>query len=165
MVKNRNVTLDVLNTGGLTAKRLNCKHPNVTAFECQECRLVFPSFKESIFDSATGVLSFPCLLNIKYVNEFYQQEQKNASVMQVVLAKPKIIYENYKPKNVLEMREYNLYVIDKQLRKMVKRGLLSTDVERIVGTPGQGRHLSAELLTYKALKKNRERVVLCVPID
>ena len=74
MVKNRNVTLDVINTGGLTAKRMNCKHSVVNGHECQECRLVFPSFKDSIFDSPSGNLHFPCLLNIKYVNEFYQQE-------------------------------------------------------------------------------------------
>ena len=97
---------------------------------------MFPSFRESIFDSSSGTLSFPCLLNIRYVNEFYQQEQQKASVMQELLAKPKIIYENYKPKNILEMREYNLYVIDKELKKLVKRGLISPDVERIVGTPG-----------------------------
>jgi hypothetical protein len=33
-----------------------------------------------------------------------------------------IIYENYKPKNVYDMREYILYTIDKSLTKALKRG-------------------------------------------
>jgi len=39
----------------------------------------------------------------------------------MTLGKPKVIYENYKPKNVYEMREYILYTIDKSLTKALKR--------------------------------------------
>jgi hypothetical protein len=39
----------------------------------------------------------------------------------MTLGVPKVIYENYKPKNVYEMREYILYTIDKSLTKALKR--------------------------------------------
>ena len=34
------------------------------------------------------------------------------------------------------MREYNLYVIDKQLKKYLKIGILNQEYTRILGKPG-----------------------------
>ena len=74
--------------------------------------------------------------------------------------KPKVIYENYKPKNVNEMREYILYTIDKSLQNAQKWGQLSNDHLRILGQPGSAKNLSTEIVSYIYIKKNREKRIL-----
>ena len=105
-----------------------------------------PSFKGSIFD--TG--GIPTFFNIKYVNEYLDEIESinigNAS------SKPKIIYECYKPKHIMEMKEYILYTIDKSLKQAEKKGILTNDHLKIMGKPGCGKNLSAELMAYKYIK-------------
>jgi hypothetical protein len=83
-----------------------------------------PYFKGSLFDTA----NITTYLNIRYVNEYFEEPHEAEGC-----GKAKIIYENYKPKNVHEMREYNLYVIDKSLRNAQKRGLLTPDHIKVLG--------------------------------
>ena len=127
---------------------------NVKDYACQECSILIPSFKGSLFDTG-GITTF---LNIKYVNDFVDQIESNNNGM--TSGKPKVIYENYKPKNVQEMREYILYSIDKSIIQASKRGLLSTDHLKILGTPGCGKNLSSEIVSYLVIKKNREKRIL-----
>jgi hypothetical protein len=117
---------------------------------------MMPSFKSSIFDTG-GITTF---LNIKYVNDFVDQIESNNNGM--TSGKPKVIYENYKPKNVNEMREYILYTIDKSLVKAQKRGQLSSEHLRIMGQPGSGKNLSTDIVSYIYIKKNREKRILGV---
>ncbi len=58
------------------------------------------------------------------------------------------------------MREYILYTIDKSLINASKRGQLSTDHLQILGTPGCGKNLSTELVSYIEIKKKREKRIL-----
>lgn len=46
------------------------------------------------------------------------------------------IYDNYKPKNTHEMREYILYTIEKSLMKKRKRGEISDEVWNLLGQIG-----------------------------
>ena len=55
------------------------------------------------------------------------------------------------------MREYILYTIDKSLLQASKRGQLSTDHLKVLGTPGCGKNLSSEIVSYLVIKKNREK--------
>ena len=108
-----------------------------------------------MFDTG-GITTF---LNIKYVNEFVDHFESNNNGM--TLGKPKVIYENYKPKNVYEMREYMLYTIDKSLTKAVKRDQIGEEHLKVLGKPGSGKNLSSELISYIIFKRNRERRILC----
>ena len=108
-----------------------------------------------MFDTG-GITTY---LNIKYVNEFVDQYESNNNGM--TLGRPKVIYENYKPKNVYEMREYILYTIDKSLTKALKRGQISNDHIKALGKPGSGKNLSTELISYIIFKRNKEKRLLC----
>ena len=124
-------------------------------YKCQDCNQFLASFKSSMFDTG-GITTF---LNIKYVNEFVDHFESNNNGM--TLGKPKVIYENYKPKNVYEMREYMLYTIDKSLNKAVKRDQIGEEHLKVLGKPGSGKNLSSELISYIIFKRNRERRILC----
>ena len=108
-----------------------------------------------MFDTG-GITTY---LNIKYVNEFVDHYESNNNGM--TLGKPKVIYQNYKPKNVYEMREYILYTIDKSLTKALKRDQINEEHLKVLGKPGSGKNLSSELISYLIFKKNRERRILC----
>jgi hypothetical protein len=79
----------------------------------------------------------------------------------MTLGRPKVIYENYKPKNVYEMREYILYTIDKSLAKALKRDQINDQHIKVLGKPGSGKNLSSELISYIIFKRNREKRILC----
>lgn len=133
-------------------KRLHCRHLQLKDNQCLDCQHNMPHFKGSIFD--TGNIT--TYLNIRYVNEYFDEQ---LAAKGNCPDRGNIIYENYKPKNVHEMREYILYVIDKSLKKANKKGQLSAEHIKILGQPNQGKNISSELTSYKALKKNRERLV------
>lgn len=120
-----------------------------------DCNQFQASFKGSLFDTG-GITTY---LNIKYVNEFVDHYESNNNGM--TLGKPKVIYENYKPKNVYEMREYILYTIDKSLAKALKRDQINEQHLKVLGRPGSAKNLSSELMTYMIFKKNREKRILC----
>ena len=100
-------------TEAALTKKPICKHMRVRDYECLDCGHLLASFK-NIFDTG-GVLTY---LNIKYVNEF--QDEVQSKNMGHTNGKGQLIYENYKPKNSVEMREYILYTIDKALSKAFK---------------------------------------------
>ena len=112
-----------------------------------------------MFDTG-GITTY---LNIKYVNEFVDHYESNNNGM--TLGRPKVIYENYKPKNVYDMREYILYTIDKSLTKALKRGQISNDHIKALGKPGSGKNLSTELISYIIFKRNKEKRLLCKTDD
>lgn len=151
MYINRKTTFDVSNQN----KRQGCRHLTVKDYKCQECNQFIASFKGSMFDTG-GITTY---LNIKYVNEFVDNFESNNNGM--TLGRPKVIYENYKPKNVYDMREFILYTIDKSLTKALKRDSITDDHLKVFGKPGSGKNLSAELISYMIFKKNRERRILC----
>ena len=57
----------------------------------------------------------------------------------------KVIYENYKPKNIQEMREYILFTIDKSIKSQIKIGMISKDIIKMLGSIGNPKHISTEL--------------------
>ena len=131
-------------------KKQGCRHIIQKDYQCIDCQSFIPQFVGSIFDTG-GQITF---LNIKYVNEFIDNIASNNNGQ--TPCKPRLIYENYKPKNVHEMREYILFTIDKSLTKSLKRGILTSEHIRIIGNPGCGKNLSSEIFTYIQMKRIRE---------
>lgn len=66
---------------------------------------------------------------------------------------PEIIYQQYQPTNVTELREYILFIICKKLKKQYMR------TQSILG-PGHVNHLSNKLINYlQENDKNRKKLV------
>ena len=66
---------------------------------------------------------------------------------------PEIIYQQYQPSNVTELREYILFIICKKLKKQFMR------TQSILG-PGHVNHLSSKLINYlQENDKNRKKLV------
>eukprot|EP00347_Sterkiella_histriomuscorum_P002278 403368770 len=134
-------------------KKVICKHLKVKEYQCLDCNQMIPQFK-SIFD--TG--NIQTYLNIKCINEFQDQVQSNN--MGQLKGKSLMIYENYKPKNTQEMREYILFTIEKSLKKAVKQGILSQSMIKYIGQLGNIKNLSNELKSYIYVRKQREYNVI-----
>ena len=119
-------------------KKIVCKHIKVKDYLCLECNNYIPEFK-NIFDTG-NICTY---LNIKYVNEF--QDQVESNNMGQITGAAKVIYENYKPKNIQEMREYILFTIDKSIKSQIKIGMISKDIIKMLGSIGNPKHISTEL--------------------
>jgi hypothetical protein len=70
--------------------------------------------------------------------------------------KPQVIYENYKPKNTHEMREYMLYVINRSLSKALQNGTIKRDskTHQVLGKINSFKNLSLNLQLYIETKKS-----------
>jgi RNA polymerase subunit RPABC4/transcription elongation factor Spt4 len=73
MIKNprANTTMDLSSFTKNQAKRNNCKHLTVKSHLCQVCGSSLVSFKGSLFETQHGAVA--TVLNIKYVNEYFEQ--------------------------------------------------------------------------------------------
>ena len=86
----------------------------VKDYLCLDCQESLTQFG-SIFDTGNVGL----YVNIKFINEFFEEQEDQPTPIDRKIATT--IYENYKPRNSQEMREYMLFVMDKSLRKLRKQ--------------------------------------------
>ncbi|CDW89042.1 zinc carboxypeptidase family protein [Stylonychia lemnae] len=95
-----------------------CRHKEIKDYKCTKCNYQVHNF-QSFFDSGQIQTYIRVLFLTESENMMETIYPKNSAGLNQAIT-PKLIFECYKPTNVIQMREVILYMIHKNLRNQLK---------------------------------------------